>query len=93
VYQFHNDGEIDLYISSADFMTRNLDSRVEIACPVFDKAVKAEIIETLDICWNDNIKARIIDAEQSNEYVRNNMPSVRSQVATYEYYRDKMESV
>ncbi len=91
VYQFHNDGKNDLYISSADFMGRNLDSRVEIACPIYDETIKKEIIETLDICWNDNVKARRIDAEQTNEYIENEKPSLRSQVATYEFYRDKTE--
>lgn len=89
VYYFHNGGAEDVYISSADFMQRNLDSRVEIACPIYDADVKKEILETFDICWNDNVKARVIDEEQSNSYVENDKPKIRSQYATYEYYKQK----
>ncbi|WP_124981290.1 polyphosphate kinase 1 [Nonlabens xiamenensis] len=89
VYYFHNNGERDLYISSADFMTRNLDQRVEIACPIYDEDVKNEILETLDICWRDNVKARIICEHQLNKYYRDEHPPLRSQYATYEYYQNK----
>ncbi len=91
VYQFVNNGEVLVYISSADFMGRNLDSRVEIACPIYDEHIKQEVIQTLDLCWRDNVKARIIDARQSNKYVKNKEEPIRSQVATYEYYRNKMK--
>jgi polyphosphate kinase len=86
VYYFHNGGKDSLYISSADFMGRNLDSRVEIACPIYDDHVKKEIMDTLEICWNDNVKARVIDAKQSNKYVSNDLPALRSQYATFDYY-------
>jgi polyphosphate kinase len=89
VYCFHNDGDKKLYISSADFMGRNLDSRVEIACPIYDEKIKKEILETMDICWNDNVKARVIDAVQSNKYVVNDKPALRSQYATFDYYLNK----
>ncbi|WP_194850590.1 polyphosphate kinase 1 [Nonlabens antarcticus] len=91
VYYFHNGGDTSLYISSADFMQRNLDNRVEIACPIYDEDIKKEILETLDICWNDNVKARIIDEDQSNSYVRNEMPEIRSQYATYAYYQQNID--
>jgi polyphosphate kinase len=86
VYYFYNGGDEKLYISSADFMSRNLDSRVEIACPIYDNNIKKEILETLDICWNDNVKARIIDAEQTNTYASNDQAAIRSQYATFDYY-------
>ncbi|ARN77066.1 polyphosphate kinase 1 [Nonlabens spongiae] len=89
VYYFHNDGDSDVFISSADLMGRNLDMRVEIACPIYDDKIKQEIIETMDICWRDNVKARIIDQEQTNAYVQNAQEPVRSQYATYEYYQQK----
>ena len=92
VYYFHNDGDPAVYISSADFMQRNLDSRVEIACPIYDEDIKKEILETLDICWNDNVKARVLDKTQSNKYVENNKAELRSQYATYEYYKAKNQS-
>ncbi|MGJ8684469.1 MAG: polyphosphate kinase 1 [Nonlabens sp.] len=90
VYQFHNDGATEVYISSADMMGRNLDSRVEIACPIYDEAVKKEILETLDICWNDNVKAREICSNQANLYVSNENKPVRSQFATYDYYKNQL---
>ncbi len=89
VYYFHNNGDPDVYISSADFMQRNLDNRVEIACPIYDKDIQNEVLETLDICWNDNVKARKLDQDQTNEYVVNSKPAVRSQYATYQYYLSK----
>ena len=48
------------YISSADFMGRNIDNRVEISCPIYDEDIKQELIDTFDISWNDNVKASII---------------------------------
>lgn len=90
VYQFYNNGEIEVYISSADMMGRNLDNRVEIACPIYDEEVKREILETLDICWKDNVKARTICSEQLNLYVPQNGVEVRSQFATYDYYKNQL---
>ena len=58
---FCNGGNEQIYISSADLMTRNLDHRIEVTCPVFDKSIKAEIRKIFDIQWNDNVKARIFD--------------------------------
>lgn len=92
VYYFHNNGDSDVYISSADLMGRNLDMRVEIACPIYDEKIKQEILETMDICWRDNVKARVIDEEQTNAYVENDLEKVRSQYATYEYYKQKNRS-
>lgn len=89
VYRFHNDGDTELYISSADFMTRNLDTRVEIACPIYDEDIKKEIMDSMDICWSDNVKAREICSEQLNKYVKNDLPKVRSQYATFDYYKQK----
>ncbi len=90
VYQFYNDGDIEVYISSADMMGRNLDSRVEIACPIYDETIKKEILETLDICWNDNVKAREICAKQLNNYLPETKNPIRSQFATYDYYKNQL---
>ena len=57
LYIFENDGAPKIYISSADFMRRNLDTRVEISCPIYDQQIKEEILETFAICWSDNVKA------------------------------------
>ena len=92
LYIFENDGAPNVYISSADFMRRNLDTRVEISCPIYDQQIKEEILETFDICWSDNVKARCISQKQDNLYRKNNKPKVRSQFALYEYYKNKLEN-
>jgi polyphosphate kinase len=91
VYIFGNDKDAKIYISSADWMTRNIDNRVEVSCPIYDKNIKQEIIDTFNICWNDNVKARLINTPNENEYRINNNPKVRSQIATYDYYLKKLE--
>jgi polyphosphate kinase len=87
---FCNGGNELYYISSADWMSRNLDRRVEIACPIYDKAIQKEILDLIDIQWKDNTKARIIDIEQDNNYVEpNKKEKIRSQFTLYEYYKNK----
>ena len=81
----------DVYISSADLMTRNLDNRVEITCPVYDDDIKKELIDTFDICWRDNVKARDHATYDKNDYIRNDENAYRSQFETYEYYKNKLE--
>ena len=92
VYIFGNNGDPKVYISSADWMTRNIDNRVEVSCPIYDEAIKQEIIDTYNICWSDNVKARLINTETENEYRINNNEKVRSQFATYNYYLNKLNS-
>ncbi|GGD98089.1 polyphosphate kinase 1 [Planktosalinus lacus] len=91
LYIFENGGMPKYYISSADFMSRNLDTRVEIACPIYDKDIQQELQDTFDICWKDNVKARVISKKQDNAYKKNNLPKVRSQVETYDYYLKKLD--
>ena len=79
-----------MYISSADFMSRNLDNRVEISCPIYDEDIKSELIDTFEISWADNVKARIISEKQDNAYRRNDEPTVRSQFKLYDYYLEKL---
>lgn len=90
LFIFENGGSPKTFISSADWMTRNLDYRVEITCPVYDEDIKKELCDTFDICWNDNVKARDLSSP-NNAYRRNNRPKHRSQFAMYEYYLDKLE--
>ncbi|WMI67130.1 polyphosphate kinase 1 [Aestuariibaculum sp. YM273] len=92
VYIFGNDGDPKVYISSADWMTRNIDNRVEVSCPIYDEDIKREIIDTFNISWSDNVKARIICDSQENKYRVNDKEKVRSQFATYQYYVDKMNN-
>jgi polyphosphate kinase len=82
VYAFHAGGEERLYLSSGDWMSRNLDRRVEVALPIFDPRVAAELRRLLDLQWSDGTKARTLDARQCNVYVRTDPAEpVRSQEA------------
>ncbi len=89
LYIFKNGGDPLVYISSADWMTRNLDRRVEISCPIYDKDIKEELIDTFTICWSDNVKARSLNGTLENSYIQNDEEEIRSQLATYEYYLKK----
>ena len=86
LYVFCNNDDTKVYISSADWMTRNIENRVEVSCPIYQEDIKKQLLEIFDICWNDNVKARIIDAEQQNKYRRNSLPKRRAQFETYEYF-------
>ncbi|GGW62120.1 polyphosphate kinase [Winogradskyella epiphytica] len=92
LYIFGNQGNPKIYISSADWMTRNIEHRVEVSCPIYDEEIKTELQDLFDICWNDNVKARIINEVQDNTYRRNDKPKVRAQFDTYKYYLNKLES-
>ncbi|SDS30928.1 polyphosphate kinase 1 [Christiangramia echinicola] len=91
VFIFENNKDNRVYISSADFMTRNLDQRVEISCPIYDEDIKQELIETFDISWNDNVKARNHCRGMENPYRESKGPKVRSQFALYDYYLRKTD--
>jgi polyphosphate kinase len=89
---FCNGGEELYYITSADWMTRNLDRRVEVACPIFDKDVQREIKDIIELQLKDNVKSRIINQVQDNEYVEaKGSPLIRSQAETYKYYQKKLQ--
>ncbi len=90
LFVFCNGGDTKMYISSADFMTRNIENRLEVGCPIYDEDIKKEILDTFEIAWSDNVKARVFNEEQDNAYLRNDKPKIRSQFATYDYYLDKM---
>ena len=88
---FHNGGKEKYFISSADWMVRNLDHRVEAACPVLDKNIQQEIKEILDIQFSDNVKARVLDNELSNRYVdMDGLKKTRSQIEIYNYLLKKI---
>ncbi|WP_428676846.1 polyphosphate kinase 1 [Photobacterium sanguinicancri] len=85
---FGNNGDPDVIISSADWMTRNIDNRIEVGCPIYDPKLKKKIIDILQIQLTDTVKARILDKDMSNQYVtRGNRRKVRSQMAIYEYVK------
>jgi polyphosphate kinase len=88
-----NAGDEKVYISSADWMSRNLDNRVEVSCPIYDPELKKQIRDFIDIQLHDNVKARIIDEDQKNIYLRDNSSKViRSQFETYNFYKAMLES-
>ncbi|OCG21284.1 MULTISPECIES: polyphosphate kinase 1 [unclassified Gilliamella] len=88
VYIFENDGKKDTYISSADWMPRNIDNRIEVGVKIFDPIIKSTIHSIFDIQCNDNVKARIIDKDAVNNYVqRGNKKKIRAQYAIYDYLR------
>lgn len=84
---FHNDGEEEYFISSADLMTRNIEHRIEVTCPVFDETIRKEMKDIFNLQWKDNVKARKLDASLSNEFVKPGKKELRSQVEVYNYIR------
>ncbi len=92
VFVFHNGGDQKIFLSSADWMERNLSFRIETTFPVYDPALKQEILNTIDLQMKDNVKSRIIDQYHQNEYrrTRTDIP-VRTQIETYFYYKRKLD--
>jgi len=89
VWVFHNNGKEKIYISSADWMVRNLDHRVEATCQINDQQIKDELKDILNIQLNDNVKARRLNNELSNDYINTGRKKVRSQIETYKYLFNK----
>jgi polyphosphate kinase len=89
---FYNAGKEKVFISSADWMVRNIDHRIEAACPIFEKSIKRELKDIMQIQLSDNVKARILDNQLVNQYVNpRNTKKVRSQLETYNYlYRKSL---
>lgn len=92
IFVFHNKGEQDIYLSSADWMTRNLSWRVEAIFPIFDPDIRQQLLDMIDLQLRDNVKARIIDPEMKNEYRRDESDiPIQSQVETYFYFKRREE--
>ncbi len=89
---FENAGEKKIYLSSADFMTRNIENRVEVACPVYDKELQQQILDTFELSWKDNTKGRIVNQNPQNKMVKPKAGDKiqRSQWTTYDYYKNKL---
>ena len=91
VYHFTNGGTPKIYISSADFMTRNIENRVEVAAPINDKDLQRQITEVFDIIWNDNVKARRLNGPIQNAFIKNDSAPIRSQFEIFDYYKKEVE--
>lgn len=93
IFMFHNNGNERIYLSSADWMTRNLSYRIETVFPIYSERLRNEIRDLLKIQLSDNVKARIVDAKNHNKYQkgREELP-IRSQAELYYYYKRKGDS-
>ena len=90
IFVFNNDGSPLIFSGSADWMRRNLSKRIEVIFPIYDDNIKKDILEILEIQISDNVKSRIIDRWQRNEFKRNNGGAdIRSQLAMYDYFKNK----
>jgi polyphosphate kinase len=94
VYIFGNENDPEVYISSADIMTRNIDGRVEVTCPIYDERIKNELIDNFNIGWKGNVKARLHSEKLDNKYrVRGSNPVFRAQQETYNYYLNRLNVI
>ena len=90
IWYFYNDGREDVFLTSADWMRRNLNRRIETAFPILVPEIKQEVIDILKIQMRDNVKACLIDGQLRNNFKHNDDPvKVRSQLAIYEYLKNK----
>ena len=91
IYVFANGGKPKYFLSSADLMTRNIDMRVEVTAPIYSNEIKREIWDMLQIQLKDNVKTRVLDPAQSNEYLSNKKDPIRSQIAFYDYLKARLK--
>ena len=93
IFIFHNNGKEDIYLSSADWMVRNLSHRIETTFPIYDPSLRKEILAFVKLQLKDNVKARIINGKHNNHYVVNNQSiPVRAQIETYFNIKRKEEN-
>ena len=93
VFIFCNDNNPEVFISSADFMTRNLDGRVEVTCPIYQDDIKKQLIDTFEISWKGNVKSRMHSEKLDNKYRlrQANETVFRAQQETYNYYKQQQD--
>ena len=92
VYVFCNGGDRKVFISSADLMERNIDRRVEVTCPIYDKKIQDKIITILELQRLDNVKARILDIDQTNQMRKTTLKNnIQSQYAIHEYLQNSVQ--
>ena len=88
IYIFENAGQPKIYISSADWMTRNFENRIEVSCPIYDTDLQNQILDTFNISWRDNVKSRLINDFKEKNVSKKNIVSTRSQFETYKYFKN-----
>lgn len=94
VFIFGNNDNPEVFISSADFMTRNIDARVEVTCPIYDEEIKKDLIDTFGIGWKANVKARLHSDKFENLYRKRGEDKVfRAQQEMYKHYQNKLEVI
>jgi polyphosphate kinase len=91
IFIFGNNNNPEVFISSADFMTRNLDGRVEVTCPIFDEDIKQHLIGNFNVGWKGNVKARYHSEKLDNKYRarKDGEPVFRAQLETYNFYKNQ----
>ena len=72
-------------------MTRNIEKRVEVACPIYQEDLKKQILDTLYISDNDNVKTRLINHNSQNKFQKNSKKIIRSQLDTYSYFKKNLD--
>jgi polyphosphate kinase len=87
---FNNNNNNKVFISSADWMTRNLDNRVEVTCPIFQDNLKDEINQIFEIYWKDNVKSTLVNSNNNSNKTKSKKKH-RSQIMMYDYYLNKIE--
>jgi polyphosphate kinase len=89
VFIFHHGGQEKVYIASCDWMIRNLDHRVEAAVQITDPSIRKELVDIINIQLSGNVKSRILDNEQKNEYKKGGDKKIRTQIEIYKYLSEK----
>ncbi len=87
VFVFCNGGEEKYFISSADWMTRNLDHRSEVAVPIYDKGIQQQLKKITHTLWSDNTKARVLGSTQNNEYKKSTGKKIRAQEELFTIFK------
>lgn len=87
LFLFHNNGKEELFMGSADWMNRNIYSRIEVCFPIYDPELKTRLIEILNLQWNDTVQAVQLNEELQNNYMTAGVPS-HSQQAIYSLLRE-----
>ena len=88
IYIFENAGKPKVYISSADWMTRNFENRIEVSCPIYDIELQNQILDTFNISWKDDVKSRLINQSEEKVVIKKNIVNTRSQFETYKYFKN-----